>query len=660
MKNTKKAISLLLILSLFIGIIPLSAQAAEGDNLTPPDTIALKDLFDIDMEAAGDTIVEKEEKREKPEKRITITQNMDLEDYLYGHSTYYNELKKVGRLDLIKNRIEDTEAVSEAIISEEQPAVEEKTGDEEKTDEEVTEEEATDDQTIDREIIEEEVADEESKNDQPTGKEVIDEESSIIGDQEVKEKQIVDEQLLRETLGEDFIKATTTSSSTKEYYNTLVGPSAMNNLDNTQYSAFKDIQETISPETGDLTLKLTDVSLPGRNGLDLNIARIYQSNQSHFGDKKISGDLTYCYEDYSTYSVNRYNLGMGWMFAFPSVQIEQEGTTKELYYHMGDGTVYRVNFTANTSDSNLEKYYKKDAVFDNDTSYSNGQVTSAYVFKTADQTKRYFGSDGRLLGIVDRFGNEIKFEHIERPVSNRSPNNDFENPETQQVWSTNSYYSYATNFGKDDSSSYKFYRSSSTTQSGLSKYIQALPNTKYYLGGYINDQLTAGTASLTYREYDQNYNLVRQGSLSNATIKNDWQHVEQYFTTHNNTRYIRLEFKNSSARGSSWVDKVVFDRAWPLISKITDSLGREVDFTYTDTLYEECPNENVTIAVNDPTNVDSITLTYQKSCWYFDFTWRFTGQGNWTEQRNIPVLWSFYNGVESQYYLSQVYPPLIN
>ncbi len=744
MKNIKKAISFILILSLFTGFVPLSTLADEGEQSAPPSpiTTVLEEAADIDsdidIDAAGEmyTRAEQEFKQEfereleqeekislkKPEKSVTITQNFNLEDYLYGHSTYYNELKKAGRLDLIQNRIEDTAAeievvepekipeieepllekptLEEPVVEEpvEKPVAEEPAAEEPAVEEPVVEEPMVEEPMVEDPVIEEPVVEEPMVEDPVIEEPVVEEpmveepvieepvveepvvEEPVIEEPVVEEpvveepmleepgieepfideaaldKQVIDEQFLRDTLGEEFIEAALSSASTREYYNTLVGPSAMNNLSNTQYSAWQNMEEIISPETGDLTLKLTDISLPGRNGLDLDIARIYQSNQSHFGDKKISGDLTYSYEDYSTYSVNRYNLGMGWMFNFPSVQIEQEGSTKELYYHLGDGTVYHVNFTSSTSDSNLEKYFKKDAVFNNDSSYSNGQVDSAYVFTTADQTKRYFAADGRLLGIVDRFGNEIKFEHIEKPVSNRSPNNDFENPENEEVWTTNSYYSYDTGFGKDDSTSYKFYRASATTQSGLSKYIEALPNTKYYLGGYINDQLTAGTASLTWREYDQNYSLIRQGALNSATIKDDWQHVEQYFTTHSNTRYIRIEFKNTSAQGNSWVDKVVFDRAWPLISKITDSIGREIDFSYTDTLYEEYPDEKVTITVNDPVDSDNLILTYEKIYWNFNFTWRFTDEDNWTEQRKCPGLWLFSNGVESQYYCSDSYP----
>ncbi len=580
-----KIISYLLIITFFISIVPAAVRADEISKDKEPGSYAVniplqEPSADVDISSA-----ESEKKAPKPHvNTVTTKQYFDKEDYLYGHSSYYKELKKAGRLDLIRERIEQEPQVKQL------------------------------------------------------------------------ESPKITEQKLAEELGGSFIQAMNTLSSTKSYYNTLVGPSAMNNLNNTQYSAHKDFEEFISPETGDLTLKITDLSLAGRNGLDLKLTRIYQSNQSHSGDKKVSSDVTRAYEDYSTYYNNRYNMGIGWTFGFPSVQIEEDAEQKVLYYHMGDGTVYKVEFTADTTDSNLEKYYKKDAVFDNDTSYSNGQVNSAYVFKTADQTKRYFGGDGRLLGIVDRFGNKIEFEHVERPVSNRSPNNDFEFPENVGVWTTNSYYSYDGNWGKDDNTSYKYYYSSPVTASGMSNYLEALPNTKYYLGGYINDQLTAGTASLTYREYDQYYNQIYQGALNTAAVKNDWQHVEQYFTTHDNTRFIRIEFRNTGAQGSSWVDKVRFDRAWPLISTITDTIGREVDFSYTDNLYEESPEDSVTITVSSPDASDSITLVYDKGYYYCEADCYFSESVKWTENRKCQFLYAYSNGTDSQRYSWTIYP----
>ncbi|MDF9409599.1 hypothetical protein L7E55_14770 [Pelotomaculum isophthalicicum JI] len=448
------------------------------------------------------------------------------------------------------------------------------------------------------------------------------------------------------------------SSTDQSWYNTLVGPSATNGVNNEQYSAWSDTDEIVSPQTGDLTIKQTDIKLPGRNGLDLNISRIYQSNQALWGDRRLAGDGT-GYNDYSTYYQNRYDLGLGWAFGFPSVQVEQQGWRKELYYHTGDGSIYHVNFSAGTY-SNLENYYAKDAKFDNDTGFSNGQVTSQYSFTTADQTKRYFAADGRLLGVVDRFGNQITFKHTEKPVANYAPNNDFEYPEYLGVWSTEgrsylqSPFYYDQTFGKDDNTSLKY--QGSGEKSAFSSYIPVLPNTKYYLSGYMNNQFTRGWAQLAYRVYDWNYDLIQYGATSPSN-QNIWEQLAtQTIETNSDARYVQIEFctfnlPNGTVSGTSWLDKVRFDRAWPLISEITDSIGRKVTFTYNDTLYQDDNTYSagtITVNVADPSATNNYTLTYDKSRGETAYHWVSYDQYGylvgWNEQRRYPILISYYNG----------------
>ena len=97
-------------------------------------------------------------------------------------------------------------------------------------------------------------------------------------------------------------------------------------------------------------------------------------------------------------------------------------TIKQIEYE----GVCQVQFTSDTTDSNLKGYYKKDIQFNkNDTTYTNGQVRSYYSMTLADKTKQYFAEDGRLIGIVDRYGNTIKFEHTMSSVTNIVPEGSF-------------------------------------------------------------------------------------------------------------------------------------------------------------------------------------------------------------------------------------------
>ncbi|HEX3029459.1 MAG TPA: hypothetical protein VHT34_09180, partial [Clostridia bacterium] len=117
---------------------------------------------------------------------------------------------------------------------------------------------------------------------------------------------------------------------------------------------------------------------------------------------------------YTTYTEANTNnelqngLGAGWSFGFS--YIETDGSDK--FLHLSSGDAYKINITSAADDSNLDKYTLKDIRLENDSgSYSNGTVSSSSILIHTDDKKEYFASDGRLIGIVDRFGNSIKFEH---------------------------------------------------------------------------------------------------------------------------------------------------------------------------------------------------------------------------------------------------------
>lgn len=280
--------------------------------------------------------------------------------------------------------------------------------------------------------------------------------------------------------------------------NGLVAPQTMNESYKTQLADRSGSEEMIDPQSGSLILRQLDLALPGRDGLDLNLARVYESAESEVGDKKVSvssssSTSTYhstqyvvamlafdfdeeefvtvqfgpfstvddawdaaeyilqfqnaediLFLDYiifenttiyyhttytvttrteaepNTYSRTRYDLGQGWSLAFPSLQIETESGQNYYYYHDGTGASYRVRFTDSVNGV-IEKYPRTDVLFQKDAgTYNNGQVASAFVHTSPEQTKTYFGVDGRLLGVTDILGNEIKFTHINRTINGDS------------------------------------------------------------------------------------------------------------------------------------------------------------------------------------------------------------------------------------------------
>jgi RHS repeat-associated protein len=279
------------------------------------------------------------------------------------------------------------------------------------------------------------------------------------------------------------------------YLNGVVTQQNVNQINNPKYANRSDTVETIDPITGNLNLSETDLSLTGKDGLNLTIGRNYNSAQDEF-EKKVSVtsssssytethtgyvvevlfydessggvytntigtftnyedalDVYYYYYDnvvncvplgiyqqttityYTTYTITtsnypdkysyyktRYNLGAGWSFSFPSVQIEDYNGQKYMYYHDGTGAVYKIIGTVDTGGTNLEGYEGKDVKFvDDNGTYVNGDnVQSKYKFINSDMTTTYFAADGRILGVKDRFNNQIKFRHINTQIYDKT------------------------------------------------------------------------------------------------------------------------------------------------------------------------------------------------------------------------------------------------
>ncbi|RKP54133.1 RHS repeat protein [Cohnella endophytica] len=203
------------------------------------------------------------------------------------------------------------------------------------------------------------------------------------------------------------------TQDTNSIYNGLITQMQINQTTKPQYSDGNGTSEMIDPSSGKLVWKETEINLPGRDGLDLNIGVINQSNYAYtyqmtFG---ISGNLKK-----ANYLLSRYDLGTGWAFQFPSIQVAEGGY---LYYHKGDGAVYRIDFNASNNPDNfthLIGYQGKDMKLVQDTQglFNNGQSSSSYYLEYANKKREYFAADGRLLGIVDRYNNTITFQHTDR------------------------------------------------------------------------------------------------------------------------------------------------------------------------------------------------------------------------------------------------------
>ena len=199
----------------------------------------------------------------------------------------------------------------------------------------------------------------------------------------------------------------------KQQYNTMLSPVYLQN---------NKLEEYISPQNGELTLTQSDYVLRGRNGLDLEIKRIYKNDTSNVQEMKVKylngAWVDYVSSDIKTSSFNeeRYNLGIGMRFSFPMIEVRQnsDGTSTD-FLHTQSGDVYRLKADTLAGASVLlpEGQTIKDVVVRTSTAFSNGQNdgTSKFMMTEKEGKKTYFAADGRILGIVDRYGNTIKFEY---------------------------------------------------------------------------------------------------------------------------------------------------------------------------------------------------------------------------------------------------------
>ena len=209
----------------------------------------------------------------------------------------------------------------------------------------------------------------------------------------------------------------------EEHLNNLVGPKKQYNTQlSPVYLKSNYMEEYINPRSGELTLTQTDYFLPGRNGLDLEIKRIYKSGISNVQEMKakyVNGAwVDYVEYDTKTSSFyeDRYNLGIGMRFSFPTIEIrENKDNSSHMFLHTESGDIYNLK---SVMMDNKKTYLPagqtiKDVYIRESKDFTNGQSdgTSKYVMTGKDGKKTYFAKDGRILGIVDRYGNTIQFQY---------------------------------------------------------------------------------------------------------------------------------------------------------------------------------------------------------------------------------------------------------
>ncbi|MCL1873222.1 MAG: DUF6531 domain-containing protein, partial [Clostridiales bacterium] len=179
-----------------------------------------------------------------------------------------------------------------------------------------------------------------------------------------------------------------------------------------------DQNESVNLNTGALNVTMTDLTLPGKNGLDLVISRTYDSSDANFFDTYSDGTINSTKLNRRSLKDSNYNcytgrLASGWRFNFSFMDTDYKRI------HLADGRVYSYkkhggsiyalidSSRDNASGTQDGLYIYCNTNNDPYASYRSALWTLCY----KDGKKEFFDKDGHLIGIQDRFGNTIDFEY---------------------------------------------------------------------------------------------------------------------------------------------------------------------------------------------------------------------------------------------------------
>ncbi len=160
-----------------------------------------------------------------------------------------------------------------------------------------------------------------------------------------------------------------------------VGHAATQTQNSNAYN-FKNasVSESVNPQTGMISLSYPAFSIPGKHGLNLNLAIRYEQNDQD--------DL--------------YQLGSGWSYGFTYYDITQNKL------HLASGAVYQPD---SASSSGLKYYKLKNINF-----YVGGGQCDAgsYSYRVVylSGNTEYLDSSGRLIEIKNRYGDHVIFSYL--------------------------------------------------------------------------------------------------------------------------------------------------------------------------------------------------------------------------------------------------------
>ncbi|MCL1843097.1 MAG: hypothetical protein FWF79_04735, partial [Defluviitaleaceae bacterium] len=146
----------------------------------------------------------------------------------------------------------------------------------------------------------------------------------------------------------------------------------------------------VSLNTGASVFRKNVLTLPGRGGFGLNLNLVYNSAYAY--PRRIVSESIHLAD-----RKDMHGLGIGWRFDLPYI-------FDDVLYVPGRG-----KFTL--MDNRIVGHNLQDIQLRNDSSFTSGNKRSDQRLLFHNGTS-YFFSNGRIIGMVDRFGNTIRFEYV--------------------------------------------------------------------------------------------------------------------------------------------------------------------------------------------------------------------------------------------------------
>ena len=151
-----------------------------------------------------------------------------------------------------------------------------------------------------------------------------------------------------------------------------------------QGAHLQQLSEYVSPLTGLLHLKHTDLAVPGR-GLDLSIQRLYRTPDAFVRGQSGSFDLAWNFE-----APLGFSLGQGWSLNFPLV-------TRE-HVHLWDGQRYPIRWDGSVFENKEGEYFRLERTPPPNPWYLDTKSGVRYTVSSWE---------GHVMNITDPTGNEI-------------------------------------------------------------------------------------------------------------------------------------------------------------------------------------------------------------------------------------------------------------